>query len=107
MGGEHFGPSDLGREQEVEIRGGGGGEVSDKAEGGFGLRAASHVGAEEGGGLALLLFYTMGCGCGWVAVAHARRLGGLQICPERGVEDGDQRFGVVEIEQTELGLRRG
>jgi len=78
VGGEHFGPSDLGREQEVEIRGGGGGEVSDKAEGGFGLRAASHVGAEEGGGLALLLFYTMGCGCRWGSCR--RSLAATAVC---------------------------
>ena len=50
VGGEHFGQAMFGRKQEVEIRGGGGGAVPDEAEGGFALRAASHVGAEEGGG---------------------------------------------------------
>jgi len=54
VGGEHFGQAVLWREQELEIRGGGGGAVPDEAEGGFVLRAASHVGAEEGGGFDFL-----------------------------------------------------
>ena len=97
----------LGREQEVEICGSGGGAVPDEAIGGFVLRAASHVGAEEGGGLALLLFIPRDAVADEVAVAHSRRFGSLQIGPERGVAGGDLRFGEVAIEQAELGVEAG
>ena len=106
-GGKHLGQPVLGRKQEVEIGGGGGEEVPDEAEGVFSLPCRFLCRCRGWGGFALLLFISGGAPADEVAIALARRFGGLQIGPSCGVEGGDQRFGVVEIELAELGSRRG